>query len=247
MRFQRENIKFHTWQCELKTTRQSLKQCGHQTDKTNAKQKANMDFKIFFEVKFFDKVASRKKVADKVKFCLHKSQVFCNFFQFHFCFRVNKSIMIKFAINFVILSVLQIYAETSSSEVSCESIIDFSWGYAGKHKTCDMDGTTKIDTFGFVMASSKDESIAAIQLARNKKIFFLPEKVNEKFPNLVLYSANECSIKEISKVNFKGMKLLKSLYLYHNFIEKIPSDTFEDLNSLKELELRKIFFLNFLI
>jgi acid phosphatase class B len=129
--------------------------------------------------------------------------------------------------------------EAAANEVSCESINDFSWGYAGKHKTCDMDGTTKIDSLGFAIVSTKDETVAAIQFARNKKVFFLPEKANEKFPNLVLYSANECSIKAISKINFKGLKNLKSLYLYQNQIEKILSDTFEDLTSLKEIELRE--------
>lgn len=139
-----------------------------------------------------------------------------------------------------ILRVFVLRVEGLSNEILCESIIDFSWGYAGKHKTCDMDGTTKIDSLGFVIAASKDETIAAIQFARNKKIFYLPEKVNEKFANLIVYSANECLVKEVFKANFKGLKLLKNLYLYHNQIENIPSDTFEDLISLKELELRKI-------
>lgn len=140
---------------------------------------------------------------------------------------------------FFLINLIVFELEASSNEISCESINDFSFGYAGKFKTCDFDGSTKIDSLGVTISSEKDETIAAVQFARNKKIFYLPEKVSEKFTNLILYSANECLIREISKLNFKSLKFLKSLYLHNNQIEKIPGDTFEDLVNLNELELRK--------
>ena len=142
---------------------------------------------------------------------------------------------------FFLTTLILLEIEASSSEISCESINEFSFGYAGKFKTCDFDGSTKIDSLGFSISSTKDESVAAVQFARNKNIFYLPEKVSDKFTNLILYSANECLIREISKVNFKNLKFLKSLYLHNNQIQTIPGDTFEDLVSLNELELRKNF------
>lgn len=101
-----------------------------------------------------------------------------------------------------------------------------------------MDQTTKISD-PTVKLSHKDSSITGLLFNKNKNIFYLPVFVNEKLPNLFSYSAQACSLTEITKLNFNGLKKLKALWLPNNQIKKITSDTFEDLSSLELLYLRK--------
>lgn len=88
-----------------------------------------------------------------------------------------------------------------------------------------------------VIISTNDNTVKALELETNKNIFFLPVKVAENFPNLVGYSAWECSLKEISKENFAGLNKLKILELSRNAIEAIADDTFADLTDLSYLYL----------
>lgn len=89
--------------------------------------------------------------------------------------------------------------------------------------------------------SDENSPIAGINFWGNKKIFYLPTNVGTVLSNLIGYSAAKCSVKEISKANFKNMKNLKALWLHDNRIEKIESDTFDDLKSLETLDLCKKF------
>lgn len=134
---------------------------------------------------------------------------------------------------------LNLVTTTNAKEVECERVSDFnSGGSFGSVKTCFMDKKTTIDTPN-VTFSTRDNSIGAISFRYNNKIKFLPIKVDEKFPNLLSVQAVRCSIKEISKLNFKGLSKLTFLDLSSNQIEKIASETFEDLTSLEELYLCK--------
>jgi Leucine-rich repeat (LRR) protein len=86
----------------------------------------------------------------------------------------------------------------------------------------------------------RDTAIRGIDFFGNSKISYLPVKINEAFPNLLGYSAGNCSIKTISKENFEGLSNLRELLLFENFIKKIPGDTFEDLVALEFVNLGKI-------
>ncbi|CAG9809792.1 unnamed protein product [Chironomus riparius] len=70
-----------------------------------------------------------------------------------------------------------------------------------------------------------------------KNIKYLPVKVYKKFPNMVGYSAYNCSIQEIRYENFENLKELQCLDIQYNEISSIPSDTFKDLTKLKYLFL----------
>lgn len=129
-----------------------------------------------------------------------------------------------------------------AKEVLCEKVNDYAWEYnVGTVKTCLMNETTSIDEPS-VIISSRDDSMFGFWLFNNKQIHNLPTGVSEKFPNLLGYNAGFCSIKEISRENFKGLTKLKLLFLHYTQIEKISSETFSDLKSLETLALRKIFF-----
>lgn len=73
----------------------------------------------------------------------------------------------------------------------------------------------------------------------NKHIFYLPTNLDESFPDLIEIKAFSCNVKSIHKKNFKNLRKLKGLYLNNNQIEKISTNTFEDLQSLERLFLSK--------
>lgn len=150
-----------------------------------------------------------------------------------------RSIFIPFFIAFCFNS----FVIAKLNEVACESIDNYAfyWGspYSGHSlKTCLMLEKTKIDETN-VKISTSDESMLGIQLSNNKKVFHLPIDIAEKFPYLLGYDAEHCSVREISEHNFKGLGGLRVLYLFGNQIEEIPARTFKDLSQLEYLGLSK--------
>lgn len=120
-------------------------------------------------------------------------------------------------------------------EVSCDYVrFEYETGL-----TCSMSRIAFINTTGVTISASRNESIMALTLILNNKIKYLPENIVEKFPNLDIYFAKFCSLTSISKRNFNGLSVLTKISLKDNKIEKIPSDTFEDLKNLKSLDLGK--------
>lgn len=89
-----------------------------------------------------------------------------------------------------------------------------------------------------IFSSQYDGSIEAFTFESNKNVFYLPIMVGEKFPKLLSYYAR-CSIKELFRENFMGLNQLQGLRLDYNQIEKISSDTFVDLTSLRMIRLSK--------
>lgn len=126
-----------------------------------------------------------------------------------------------------------------AQRIACEKIDNIQW--SGGPKTCFMNRTTSIHSTGTTIASTRDGGIEVLMFDGNKKIFYLPKNSYQNFPNLMQYSAWSCSIKSISKDNFKNLSKLKMLYLNLNQIERINSDTFVDLPSLEQVFLRNNF------
>jgi Leucine rich repeat len=130
----------------------------------------------------------------------------------------------------------------SAREIECENVIDLPLPEIGTVVTCDLSAKTSIETKTekTVISTYRGKSIiTGLKFKDNKKIVYLPVEVDEKYPGLIGYDASKCSIKEISKENFKGLSKLKILWLHHNFIERVDSDTFQDLSSLQVLVLGK--------
>lgn len=132
-----------------------------------------------------------------------------------------------------------------TNELTCEVVEVRDWNFGGPQNTCVMDRQTVIDALGRKI-STMNVDLKGLTFGGNKKIKFLPENVNEIFPNLVTFGAEACSLKIITKENFKMLTKLQALHLEGNGIEAIDNNTFEDLASLKWLFLRKNFcFLDF--
>lgn len=124
------------------------------------------------------------------------------------------------------------FIESAATSISCESISPRRY-----RKCCFMNNATTIDTTNSSFSGSRDDSVREINCSRNKKIFFLPIRVTDKYPDLRSYEAAECSLTTITKENFERMTNLKYLDLIGNQIETIFSNTFEDLLSLNYLRI----------
>lgn len=105
-------------------------------------------------------------------------------------------------------------------------------------KTCSVPETTGIESFNFTISARRDSTIERLQF-RNKNIIFLPTRVDKNFPNLKTYDAFDCSIKSISRENFRNLFKLIILNLNTNNISEISSDAFNDLSELSILILGK--------
>lgn len=92
--------------------------------------------------------------------------------------------------------------------------------------------------------SSNVLNVTGLDLEQNKKIEFLPVGLHLVFPQLYVLDGSKCSIKEVTKVNFHGLKDLSHLWLRDNKIKLIESETFRGLDSLIHLDLSKKY-LNF--
>lgn len=130
---------------------------------------------------------------------------------------------------------LNLLTQICANKVPCERIVEIF----ELHKTCFMDSVTKIDSLQFEISSERDENVTKISLYGNKNVIYLPISVSEKFPLLTELIAWQCSVKEISKENFKNLYKLQRLDLDENQITKIQSETFEDLMGLEVLRLGK--------
>jgi Leucine rich repeat len=140
----------------------------------------------------------------------------------------------KFVSSFLVIAQLFCFIpEATANKITCDEVIDHEWGYVKLQKTCWIEKTAVINSQGTRVSGERNELITGLWIAENKNVAFLPENVNEVFPNLVGYNADNCGVKTINKNNFVGLKKLKNLQLNNNPIEKIPNDAFEDLVSLE--------------
>lgn len=126
------------------------------------------------------------------------------------------------------------YIESTTTDISCERIAPRRYS-----KCCFLDNTTSIDTANSSFSGIRDDSVREINFAHNKKIFFLPIRLNDKYPELRSYDAANCSVKAVSKQNFERMVNLKYLKLSRNEIETLDSNTFEDLANVNYLNIGK--------
>jgi Leucine rich repeat len=143
----------------------------------------------------------------------------------------------------ILLKVSVSLKTVAATQIFCENFAITGWNIPlNRIRTCWMDKMTTIDsketTIGLT-PWNRNETFEGLSFWTNKKIKFLPIQVSEKFPNLLGYQASHCSITEISKKNFEGLTKLKLLHLINNKIEKILSDTFEDLVELTNVTLGK--------
>ena len=139
---------------------------------------------------------------------------------------------------FFMLHILPVFVE-SSNHITCEKYENHFWETDNVTLATCLILEQAVDNPGYSISSSKDENVLGLWFDHNRKIFYLPENISDKFPNLVGLSAELCSIKALRRENFKNLHKLKYLWLTQNSLEMIPSNTFDDLVALETLHLRK--------
>lgn len=112
-------------------------------------------------------------------------------------------------------------------------------------RTCQMWRTTVIDNPNYEISSPRDVEVWKLNLAENNGISFLPVYVDQKYPNLLAYTAYSCNIKTLRRENFQNLKKVKELDLDFNKIETIYSDVFSGLESVEIIHLGDVEFAQF--
>ena len=132
----------------------------------------------------------------------------------------------------------QLIAPKVQEIVDCRKIFDT---YAYPIDTCEFRFPVKIIKKNVRIAINRTDSVIKnkIYFMKNNEIYFLPIGVHEKFPNLINYSAQSCSILSISKKNFEKLRKLVRVELDENFISSIRSNTFEFLENLAYVTLSR--------
>lgn len=168
-----------------------------------------------------------------LKFVINNRNIYFKKFNFWFFFHPRLSL-------FIIVQIIRFTSISAAIYVPCESVHDVVWNLDGaSRKTCLMITTTSIHSEEAFVSSPVDATVKVIHFNSNKQIVFLPSRVDLKFPSLELYAAGRCEIEKISKRNFKNLKHLTHLWLGFNQIEYVPSDTFEDLIAIQDIQLSK--------
>jgi hypothetical protein len=140
-----------------------------------------------------------------------------------------KNILAILAVNLFVF----VDSQAAAQSVGCKWVEYYDdWRGIGNLKTCLMTTQTSIDGKGFKISLSRDENVMLIDMLGNKKIIFLPDSPADVFPNLEMYSAPSCAIKETTRENFRGLIKLAYLELAFNQIEIVRSDTFKDLTAI---------------
>jgi hypothetical protein len=134
-------------------------------------------------------------------------------------------------------TVLLLVRLVHADEVPCSEILPSDyWDFVYHQKSCYLQETNSLN---FSVSEDKDETVRGLWLQRKRSFLSLPLKVHEQFPNLVVYGADECSIKTVGKVHFEKLVMLRRLNLRDNQLVEIQNGTFDDLVALEYLELRK--------
>lgn len=135
--------------------------------------------------------------------------------------------------------------EILTIEISCVNnhhIFQFEFIGEDKLQTCVIGDNYKINLNGFKFSNDDDydEKIKAISFSHNSNIFYLPDKVYEKFPEIQMFEAKNCKIGRIEASNFEKLNSLIAVDLSNNLIKSVPFDVFKDSRKLQVISLSEI-------
>lgn len=158
------------------------------------------------------------------------------------CFRGDQKKCTKTSIwRLVLIYMSLITCSIEAQQIDCNRFKSAPFTY-GTAKTCFMQGSNAINAADFTISTPKDTTTQGIRFDFNKKIFYLPLKTSEVFPNLLIYAAHECSIKTVIKENFQHLFMIMEIWLEGNQIETIFDNTFQGLSTLKRINLGRLVF-----
>lgn len=100
-----------------------------------------------------------------------------------------------------------------------------------------MSPITSMDLPLVDISSASDSQVNWFDISDNKNVKYLPRNVFRKFPNTEIYTAFDSGLVEINRNNFYGAEKLHGLWLDHNKIASIESESFSEMSSLEWLYL----------
>lgn len=103
--------------------------------------------------------------------------------------------------------------------------------------TFTIKSNEEISTKNVEVLAKESQSVKGFHFELNRKIEYLPVKVNKKFKNLIAYDGSYLALKGIKYQNFEKLEELQYLSLENNQITYISNDAFKDLTKLKYLYL----------
>lgn len=95
----------------------------------------------------------------------------------------------------------------------------------------------EISTRGYKLDIFRNQSVHAFSLNLNRKVKFIPVNVGVIFPWIITFDGGFCSLHEISKADFKGLRRLQALYLHYNEIDGLGMDVFEEIPEVAYIDL----------
>lgn len=126
-------------------------------------------------------------------------------------------------------------------KVPCDSI-KYNQIWSDKRlPTCSMSDNTTIRSPKTM--AEWNPRIEVLYIWKNKKVSYLPVDLYSSFYDLKLIIAYSCSLKAVSRENFRNLTKVFKVNLDNNQIRRIRRGTFSDLISLRELYLRESFIL----
>lgn len=131
---------------------------------------------------------------------------------------------------------------SQTNEVLCEQTLKCEYGICciiGRETHINSQNSQNYSIFSSDFTRIQSLSILEFyEVERLENIQFFPV-VNRLIRNLIRYEVKNTLIKNISEENFNGMIWLEILRLSSNLIETVPDDAFQNLISLKEIDLSK--------
>jgi Leucine-rich repeat (LRR) protein len=93
-----------------------------------------------------------------------------------------------------------------------------------------------LQVIGDHIGSRKNEDVEGISF-NNLKIYQIPRNIHRFFSNLKTLTISSCGLKNISKQDFFGLKLLKHLTLNGNLIASLPNNLFENTPVIEAISM----------
>lgn len=132
----------------------------------------------------------------------------------------------------------------TKNEISCR-ILPFCMDTDLFNRTlscCEVEYGTYVDSPDYSFDAKEGyNNIEVIRIEYQGNIEFLPVSVHATFSSLKVYSVSHVPVQMITKKNFEKLFKLEKLLLHDNQIEMIRSNTFDDLISLRVVQISKKF------
>lgn len=138
----------------------------------------------------------------------------------------------------IFIFILRCLELINTQQISCESVTTCTVNdIPDLTQSCRIDSSTIINSDNFTFASEVEEYIPEIFADENQEIQYLPNRIYEKFPNLLSLSIWHCALAVISKESLQKLTFMQRISFNYNNLTAINVDTFEDMTNLKWLML----------